>query len=203
MSSSATSTSRGSDERLDIQGPTDNFNLIFYLRCAIFIFKQGTCEKHDLMQRHTFPLVALLTLWTLSACKGADKDGDSGNKEPAATVSGSRVESNPPRRDVKSSFLLKELPDEEGMPRTSVSVRIGETDYRIADVNGRATLTERDKYASMGIPGQAIAACESWWAGSGDYFYLSPEGGATALYQGWLDESQEDEGYHWKKVRSW
>jgi hypothetical protein len=82
-------------------------------------------------------------------------------------------------------------------------VRIGETDYRIADVNGRATLTERDKYASMGIPGQAIAACESWWAGSGDYFYLSPEGGAMALYQGWVDEAQEDEGCHWKRIRSW
>jgi hypothetical protein len=155
------------------------------------------------MQRHNFPLVALLSLLALSACKGADKDGDASNKEPAATVSGSRVESNPPSRDVKSSFFFKELPEDEGMPRTTVSVRVGETDYRIADVSGKATLTERDKYASMGIPGQAIAACESWWAGSGDYFYLTPEGGGTALYQGWVDEAQEDEGYHWKKVRSW
>lgn len=58
---------------------------------------------------------------------------------------------------------------------------------------------ERSEYKSHKIPADAIIALGGWWAGSGDYYYLILRGGKPVVYEGWQDEQQTDDGYHWEE----
>lgn len=56
-------------------------------------------------------------------------------------------------------------------------------------------------FSQYDIPKEAKSACGGWWAGAGDYFYATLEKNKVVVYQGWQDEQQEDEGYHWKALK--
>lgn len=56
------------------------------------------------------------------------------------------------------------------------------------------------EYKSFQIPTDATSACGGWWAGGGDYFYTVIRDGKVKVFQGWQDEGQDDEGYHWKEI---
>ncbi|ASS49303.1 MAG: hypothetical protein A3D31_03740 [Candidatus Fluviicola riflensis] len=55
--------------------------------------------------------------------------------------------------------------------------------------------------ADYDIPADALASCGGWWAGGGDYFYAIWENNNVVVYQGWQDEGQKDNGFHWKAVK--
>lgn len=59
---------------------------------------------------------------------------------------------------------------------------------------------DREAYAQYQIPAEAVAAVGGWWAGGGDYFYALPQGNQVAIFHGWQDEGQEDEGFHYQEV---
>jgi hypothetical protein len=98
-------------------------------------------------------------------------------------------------------FSFKDLGEDEfGNPHKIVRV----------DVDGKTVVIDtvmvcnpivKKEYASHEIPANAIDACGGWWAGAGDYFYLIEKNNQLHVFQGWLDEGQDDESYHWKKVK--
>ena len=96
-------------------------------------------------------------------------------------------------------FLITKLgEDKNGIPKSKIAVIYnGKTTY-IATVSGIAALIEKREFIKNSIPRNAVAAVGAWWAGAGDYFYLIATNRGLALYQGWQDEQQEGDGYHWK-----
>lgn len=89
----------------------------------------------------------------------------------------------------------------EFSPMTTVSVLSNGQEYLVDEIVGGATLIEKSEFETMGIPSTAISACGAWWAGGGDYFYLTQSNNQLIVYAGWLDEMEEqDNGYHWEEV---
>ncbi len=58
-----------------------------------------------------------------------------------------------------------------------------------------------DAYASYDIPAGALVAAGGWWAGTGDYFYLSRQGNTVLLMHGWMDEAQATPRFTYAAVR--
>ena len=56
-------------------------------------------------------------------------------------------------------------------------------------------------FSQYEIPKTALSACGGWWAGAGDYFYADLKDNKVVVYQGWQDEEQKDDGFHWKVVK--
>ncbi|MES2555484.1 MAG: hypothetical protein V4604_04995 [Bacteroidota bacterium] len=56
-------------------------------------------------------------------------------------------------------------------------------------------------FSQYEIPKTALTACGGWWAGAGDYFYAILKDSKVVVYQGWQDEEQKDNGFHWKAVK--
>lgn len=56
-------------------------------------------------------------------------------------------------------------------------------------------------FSQYEIPKTALSACGGWWAGAGDYFYADLKNNKVVVYQGWQDEEQKDEGYHWAAIK--
>ena len=90
--------------------------------------------------------------------------------------------------------------DEFGIPLSVLM--LAENGGAIALDTVRVTLAkiERERYAEMGIPSEALDACGGWYAGSGDYFYVVQRKGKTVVYKGFQDEAQTDQGYHWQEL---
>lgn len=56
-------------------------------------------------------------------------------------------------------------------------------------------------FSQYEIPKTALTACGGWWAGAGDYFYAILKDNKVVVYQGWQDEEQKDNGFHWKVMK--
>lgn len=98
-------------------------------------------------------------------------------------------------------FLLKELGEDElGTPHTLVSVVVAGK-IKVIDTVMACSVLKKQEFAQHNIPETAIDACGGWWAGAGDYFYLIEKNNQLQVFSGWLDEGQEDESYHWKKLK--
>jgi competence protein ComGC len=97
--------------------------------------------------------------------------------------------------------IQKGKEDQNGNPTSIIQLIQNGRTTQLAVVAGEATLINKNEFKEMSIPTNAISACSSWWGGAGDYFYIIQSNKKIILYQGWQDESQEDEGYHWKKVK--
>ncbi len=98
-------------------------------------------------------------------------------------------------------FSFKDLGEDEfENPHKIVCVDVDGKTVVLDTVMVCNTMTSKE-YASHDIPSSAIDACGGWWAGAGDYFYLIEKNNHLLVYQGWLDEGQEDQSYHWKKVK--
>lgn len=98
-------------------------------------------------------------------------------------------------------FLLKDLGEDElGTPHTLVSVVVAGK-IKVIDTVMACSVLKKQEFAQHDIPETAIDACGGWWAGAGDYFYLIEKNNQLQVFSGWLDEGQEDETYHWKKLK--
>lgn len=64
---------------------------------------------------------------------------------------------------------------------------------------------ERDQFDQFHVPNETISVSGGWYAGGGDYFYsILNESGNVEVYEGWIDEGQDDLGenpYHWKLLK--
>lgn len=103
-----------------------------------------------------------------------------------------------------ASFMIKNLPENDmGNPSSDISLKYNGKIMKLATIMGNASLYEKAEFEDKEIPKDALTACGAWWAGAGDYFYVIPTKKGVAVYQGWQDEGQEDDGYHWKKLKEY
>jgi hypothetical protein len=90
--------------------------------------------------------------------------------------------------------------DENGIPKNLVVLYLNGKKHQIDTITACENIATTD-YNRYGIPAEAATACGGWWAGAGDYFYATVEGNVCMVMQGWQDEQQEDEGFHYEQVR--
>ncbi len=97
-----------------------------------------------------------------------------------------------------ASLICKEVrgPNEDA-PLSIVSIKIGDQITVIDSISACDQIVPGEN----GVPKDALSACGGWWAGAGDYLYIAAEGNDAVVMAGWQDESQEDEGYHFKELK--
>jgi hypothetical protein len=150
-------------------------------------------------QYKTIYPIALATLLCLTSCKD-------GRNEAATSISSSDTtnvvkQMETVQATATTNFIIKVIESADGNPTSEITFLHNNVVTPIASVSGNATITEAKDYAAQGIPANAVAACGSWWAGSGDYFYAIATEKGIDIFQGYIDEMQEDKGYHWKKMK--
>ncbi|MCB0635212.1 MAG: hypothetical protein KDC54_01265 [Lewinella sp.] len=92
-------------------------------------------------------------------------------------------------------------PVEDGYPSHEIRLSVNGRSFVIDTVAVCPDLLPTDR-AEHRIPANVLAACGGWYAGAGDYFYLLQRNDSLLLYQGWLDEMQQDDSYHYEIVWS-
>ncbi|AEE51515.1 hypothetical protein Halhy_3663 [Haliscomenobacter hydrossis DSM 1100] len=106
--------------------------------------------------------------------------------------------SDPPKAEVR--FRCESSgEDENGNPQTQVFLVVNDQSIKVADVSSCEEILKED-YPKYQIPANALGACGGWWAGAGDYFYAVEIKDLIVVMQGWQDESQEDEGFHYQQI---
>lgn len=90
--------------------------------------------------------------------------------------------------------------DENGVPGSLVALVLNGTKHDLDTIAACESIGAAD-FGRYDIPTEAVSACGGWWAGAGDYFYVMVEGNVCTVMQGWQDEQQEDEGFHYEQVR--
>lgn len=140
-------------------------------------------------------LSAVLAL-TISSCGNSGNTAKPVDSAPV-TESGLTLQ----EKQAKAAFILETTEDSMGTPHTSASVEFNDSRAALPVMICSATLYNKEQYAGMDIPADAIAACGGWYAGGGDYYYIVPTPTGIAVYQGYEDEGQEDAGYHWEKIK--
>jgi len=154
------------------------------------------CKKQQMITRKL--LTSGLAVLILAGC---------GNKtaQPKETVTPvDSVVTTTPVRDSVTTGLVQLVcknigEDSLGTPHFDVFLLAEGKETKINSINGCAEITRAD-YPRYEIPQEAISACGGWWAGAGDYYYVIMEAGKPAVYEGWQEEGQPDNGYHWKKI---
>lgn len=102
---------------------------------------------------------------------------------------------------VKADLVCVNSMDEYENPKSDVSVMINGKKIKVQTVVGQMNPITKNEYTDYQIPENATSACGGWWAGAGDYFYISSSSKGIIVYHGWQDEAQEDIGFHWEKVK--
>lgn len=110
------------------------------------------------------------------------------------------------------SFLINGIAQSNAKPKFVFKVKQGEIPKStiwlvyngkkslIKTVNGEANIIEPVEYIENRIPKMALSAIGSWYAGSGDYFYVTRSGNKMIVYQAEEDE-QVAAGKNWKKMK--
>ena len=84
-------------------------------------------------------------------------------------------------------------------PHFDVMLSVNGKEIKIKSINGCGDIA-KSEYKTYGIPADAVSACGGWWAGAGDYYYVIMKNSQPSLFEGWMDESQKEKGYHWKEI---
>ena len=121
------------------------------------------------------------------------------NNNPQSTKEVSEEVTISKDKRIEIDFLITEIPnDSTEIPKSKVALVVNKKKYDIAIVNAYPNLIKKADFINFGIPKTAVTACQVWWAGAGDYFYVLKSDDIVQVYVGWQDEQQEDEGYHWE-----
>lgn len=156
-----------------------------------------------------FAGVAAMSLLSFTACQTENSSAghaDSSNiQQHIDSVSPSNSDTVPKqnsnaRLSTDIRFVITKNEDDANPTSTIELLADGKTNP-VSRISGYADLISVADYKSKEIPENALAACGGWWAGAGDYFYVIESGNKLVVYQGWQDEGQTDEGYHWKKMK--
>ncbi|HKK73827.1 MAG TPA: hypothetical protein VJ953_02040 [Saprospiraceae bacterium] len=131
----------------------------------------------------------LLIMLVFSACQQ-----NQGEKQQPA----SNETSVPPMVDAK--FVCTEISEDETMPRSILSLYLNGQVHSLDTISTCERIGQED-YQRYAIPSGAVTAAGGWWAGAGDYFYAMVDGNVCVVMQGWQDEQQEDDGFHYEQIR--
>lgn len=131
---------------------------------------------------------ALLPLF-LIGCAG--KSGDQTSSETTET-----------QQPVTITLTCHDLGESDMGPSNEILLNINGTQHVVDTIQACEDIPASG-YASYEIPADAAAACGGWWAGASDYFYARSHNNSVEVFQGWQDEGQTDNGYHWKLLKSY
>jgi hypothetical protein len=142
--------------------------------------------------------LVLLSCLILFSC------GNQTSSAPAINDSSISVTTTEPTLEEKqnqSRFIVDSYEDSMEIPHSKISVEYNESRTYLEEIPGIAEIQEGGN-KEMDIPMDAISSCGCWYAGGGDYYYIprSPKG--ITVFHGWLDEMQEDDGYHWEVMKT-
>lgn len=137
--------------------------------------------------------LTILIIAQFFACQSKQPEPENLNIEEKEAVI------NAPTIDAK--FYCRDLTTFDETPQSEVSLYLNKARY-VIDTIQTCDLFEPADYAKYEIPAEAISACGGWWAGGGDYFYAVVKEDVCTVMQGWQDEQQEDDGFHYERLRS-
>lgn len=137
--------------------------------------------------------ITILVIALVFACQSNQSEPENSNTEEKEAAI------NAPSIDAQ--FYCRDLTTSDDMPRAEVSLYLNKARY-VIDTIQTCDLFEPADYAKYEIPAEAISACGGWWAGAGDYLYAIVEEDVCIVMQGWQDEQQEDDGFHYERARS-
>ena len=150
-------------------------------------------------------LLGILLLAFIAGCStpATEKNAPEAPKEVAKKAS----EKAPPeivqpeaQEVLAGKIECKPLTEPDAMPpRYEVAVVIGQDRHVFGEVV-RCVEMGIEEYEENEVPSEAVSAAGGWYAGGGDYFYLLLEGNEYVLMQGWQDEGQQDDGFHYKEA---
>lgn len=140
------------------------------------------------------PFIALAALSCGSPEAHSPRSGDSAI--PVASTEPTLQE-----KQDKARFIVDTREDSLEIPYSKISVEYGEARTYLAEIPGVAEIQQGGN-EEMEIPENAIASCGCWYAGGGDYYYIARSAAGITVFHGWLDEAQEDEGYHWEEMKT-
>lgn len=105
-----------------------------------------------------------------------------------------------PAQDLSVRLLCESMGESNaGIPKSAVYTIVEEQKVKIANIAACDSIRPA-AFSDYDIPDSALAAAGGWYAGAGDYLYAIREGEVIAYYQGWQDEMQEDEGFHYTQL---
>lgn len=104
------------------------------------------------------------------------------------------------RRQTTIEWLFDSRTDQYGSPNTRVYLVVGGRRYFVLRTASQFSVVERGQYAEHDVPASAVAACVSWWAGSGEELYVTRRGRQLIVYIRYLDEQTEVGRYTRLKV---
>jgi len=85
-------------------------------------------------------------------------------------------------------------------PSYAVYLQVEDRKVKVAEIAVQCEQLEPANFATYDIPGDALSAVGGWWAGMGDYLYVVQEDTALAVYQGFVDDMQEEPGYQYMRI---
>ena len=85
------------------------------------------------------------------------------------------------------------------LPQSSVYAIVNHHKVKLASINSCDSIPAAS-YEDYDIPAEALAAVGGQWAGASDYLYAVREDSLLAFYQGWVEEGQEDDTYHYRRI---
>ena len=141
---------------------------------------------------HFASLVFLATGGFLLSCNNkSEKKADDKKADTTIAV-------NPAGKGIK--LVCKDMgADSMEIPHYDVYLWVDGAETKIKSVNGCSDIT-KESYEQYQIPKEAIAACGGWYAGGGEYYYVILRNGKPVVFEGWQDEGQDDEGFHWEEI---
>ena len=98
-----------------------------------------------------------------------------------------------------AQLLCRPQSGSEEIPEAAVFLLVADMKIKLGTALNCDTISPSD-YGNYDIPASAIAACGGWWAGAGDYFYLTREGNKILAFQGSIYEEKTTPGYDYHLI---
>ncbi len=125
--------------------------------------------------------------------------GNKKDKKAEENVKTDSIVTNPPVTEKGVKLICKDLQMPDSLnPKAEVYLSVDGVQTMISTIITCEQI-DREKYEEMQIPKEAIAACGGWYAGGGDYYYVIMRDGKPVVFEGAMEEMQEDNNYHWKE----
>lgn len=135
-------------------------------------------------------LLLLLSLSMMTTACQSDNNNGATTEKVVETYS----ENTP-----KVAFVCEQISFDEALPESALYVTVNDNKIKLTNIPTCETYSKSD-YENYDIPNAALAAAGGYFAGLGEYFYAVLENGKINIMAGWMDEMQEEGGFHYDRM---